>query len=117
MVVNSPDEVEATLTMDTLRMACEELLDEEDGDSVTVTQLTGFAANISPEETLNVLKRARNALIRTRIKQCFDLARELDMTIKQLGDRDDASHSPVYDYGGFISIAERILNKGEDPYE
>ena len=111
------DEVEATLVMDKLRQECEELLDEEDGDSVTVTQITESTSNISPEETLVVLRRARNALIRTRIKECFDLAPTMDEQIYHLGSRYDPSFAPVYDYGRIITIAEAILNKGEDPHD
>jgi hypothetical protein len=111
------DEVEAQITMDRLNEMVMEQLDEEDGDRVVVTQTTQFTTDVSPEEVLNVLKRARNVLIRTRIKQCFDLARDMDMTIHQLSQQYDAEYKPVYDYGNFITVAERILNKGEDPHE
>lgn len=117
VVTVSQDEVDAQLTLDRLREAMMGLLDEEEGDSVTVTQTTEFTTDISPEEMLVILKRARNALIRTRIKQCFDLAREMDQQIYLLAGRFDPEFSPNYDYGSFIGIAERILNKGEDPYE
>lgn len=117
VVTVSQDEVEAQLTLDRLREAMMDLLDEEEGDSVTVTQTTEFTTDISPEETIVVLRRARNALVRTRIKQCFDLARELDQQIYLLQGRYDPEFSPNYDYGSFISIAERILSKGEDPNE
>jgi hypothetical protein len=117
VVTVSQDEVEAQLTLDRLREAMMDLLDEEEGDSVTVTQTTEFSTDISPEEVIVVLRRARNALVRTRIRQCFDLAREMDQQIYLLQGRHDPEFSPNYDYGSFISIAERILNKGEDPYE
>ena len=111
------DEVDAQITMDRLHEAMMDLLDEEEGDRVVVTQTTEFTSDVSPEEVLIVLRRARNALIRTRIRQCFDLARELDQQIYLLAGRYDPEFSPNYDYGSFISIAERVLNKGEDPHE
>jgi hypothetical protein len=115
VVAHCKDDVEATLTMDRLVNECEQWLDEDDGDTVRATQVTGFTTDISPEETLVVLKRARNALIRTRIKECFDLGRSLDEQIYYLERRLDPSFSPTYDYGRVINIAERILNRGEDP--
>lgn len=117
VVAYCQDEVEATLMMDKLVQECESLLDDEDGDTVTVTQITGSTTDITPEETLVVLRRARNALIRTRIKECFDLARTLDEQIYHLGRRTDPSFSPSYDYGRIISIADAILNHGEDPHD
>src|SRR5687768_16011648 len=84
VVINVQDDVEAHLTMDRLRIECEGLLDEEDGDEVLTTQIIPFTTNVSPEETLVILKRARNALIKTRVKHCWDSARDLDMTIHHL---------------------------------
>lgn len=103
--------------MDRLHEAMTDLLDEEEGDRVVVTQIVPFNSDTSPEEVMTVLRRARNALIRTRIKQCFDLARDMDQVMHSIAGRDDPGYSLPYDYGNFITIAERILNKGEDPYE
>jgi hypothetical protein len=116
-IIHCHDDVEATLTMDRLVHECEEWLDEEDGDSIYATQVTGFTTDISPEETVTVLKRARNALIRTRIRECFDLARSMDEQIYYLERRLDPSYAPTYDYGRFVTIAEKILNRGEDPHD
>lgn len=117
VIVNVEDEVEAMLTMDRLQHECEDLLDEEDGDVVAITQVVPFTTNVSPEETLVILKRARNALIRTRIKQCWDNARDLDMTIHQLTLQVDPSYSANYDYSRLLDIADRILNHKEEPNE
>lgn len=116
LVINSPDEVEATVTADRLRELCLGYLDEEDGDQVILTQLTSNSSDLSPEESLVVLKRARNALIRTRIKECYDTARLLDQTIHALGMRQSIEESRVsYDYTALLDIAEQILNNGQDP--
>jgi len=117
IVVYVQDEVEANLTMDRLRLECEELLDEEDGDEVLMTQIIPFTTDVSPEETLTILKRARNALIRTRIKQCWDTARDLDMTIHTLSMQVDPEYPANYDYSKLLEISERILHKKEEPNE
>lgn len=114
-VIVSPDEVEATVTAERLREACEELLDTEEGDEVHVTQVTDTATNLSPDETLAVLYRARNALIRTRIKECWTLARELDITCHWLGRRFNPGDTSDYDHGRILGITEAILHRREDP--
>lgn len=116
-VINVEDELEAHLTMDRLQVACSDLLDEDDGDVVAVTQIIPFTTAVSPEETLTILKRARNALIRTRVKACWDVARELDMQIYNLHLQVDQTLSPQYDYSRMLDFAERIFNKKEEPNE
>lgn len=117
VVLNVEDEVEATLTMDRLRTECEELLDEEDGDEVIITQITPFTTDVSPEELLTILRRARNALIRTRVKECFDIASWLDQTIYQMAQTQDPSMPAQYDYGRMMDFLTRILKNKEDPHE
>lgn len=115
-VINTETEVDAIVAADKLQEACMELLDEEDGDEVHVTQVTSMSSNLQPEETILVLVKARNALIRTRIKQCFHEAQELDRIIFALRRRQENEMDVVqYDYSSFISTAEAILNKGQEP--
>lgn len=92
-----------------------ELLDEEDGDAVYVTQVTSVATDLEPTETLLVLMRARNALIRTKIKDCYAEAQVLDRIIHGLSRRYSQDIEPQYDYGRFIEVADAILTRGEDP--
>lgn len=117
VVVNVEDELDAHLTMDRLKTECETLLDEEDGDVVAITQILPFTTNVRPEETLNILKRARNALIKTRIKECYDLAGELDKQIHSIACQMDSTMSPQYDYSRMMSFVERIFKLKEDPHE
>lgn len=120
VVADCTDEVDATLMMERLRESCLDLLDpEEDGDTVAVTQLIPVELydHLVPEETLNVLKRARNALIRTRITDCYDMAREFDIMIHHLAVKMNIAEATPYDYGRFTSLVDRILNKNEDPTE
>lgn len=117
VVLNVQDELEATLTMDRLQTECGGLLDEEDGDEVIITQTTPFTTDVSPEEVLTIFRRARNALIRTRMKECFDIARSLDMVIYNLATQQDPTMSATYDYSRMMDFLERILLNKEDPNE
>jgi hypothetical protein len=117
-VINSPDEVEANVTADRLRDLCMEWLDEEDGDDVRLTQVTASSSDLEPTETLVVLKRARNALIRTRIKECWELARELDKVchiLTKRGEMDQLLAS--YDYSKFMDLSADILQNHKDPID
>jgi 23S rRNA maturation mini-RNase III len=115
-IINVESAVDAEVTAERLRQIAMEYLDEEEGDEVVVTQVMDTAIALEPTETLNVLKRARNALIKTRIKQCYDMARGLDETIHALEHRENIGGvMPTYDYGRLLEIAEAILQRGENP--
>jgi hypothetical protein len=115
-IINTADEVEAVLAADKLKAVCEDYLDEEDGDEVVVTQVTSMTTAVEPSETLVILRRARNALIRTRIRDCFDMAREFDKMIYALDHRSDGEHALAgYDYGHLLEVADQILTYGKDP--
>ena len=116
VVLYTKDEVEAVLAADKLKSVCEDYLDAEEGDEVVVTQVSSTTTDVEPAETLVILRRARNALIRTRIKQCFDMAREFDKMIYQLEHRADGEHALAnYDYGNLLDVADQILTQGKDP--
>lgn len=117
VVLNVEDEVEANLTMDRLRSECEDLLDEEDGDEVIITQITEFTTDVPPEELLTIFRRARNALIRTRNKECVDLAGWLDRIIYQYAVSQDPSMPAQYDYSRMMDFLTRILKNKEEPNE
>jgi hypothetical protein len=121
---DAEDEVEAIFIADQIRLngeqdldTDEDLLDEgEEVDTLEVTQITDNGLNLTPDEALSVFRHARNLLIKTRIKQCFDLAREFDRTIYALENREIEGFSMrSYDYGRFMDLAESILIKGEVP--
>lgn len=116
LILYVKDEVEAVLTADRLKETCEDLLDAEEGDEVVVTQVTSMSTAVEPSETLVILRRARNALIRTRIRQCFDMAREFDKMIYILDHRADGEHALAgYDYSHLLEVADEILTNGRDP--
>lgn len=113
-VYDAPDEVTAILIADKIRENGSLDLEEEDGDVLEITQVTNNPADLTPEETLNTLRKARNALIRTRIRQCYELARELDKTIYLLQHRSEGDLALAgYDYGTFIETTEIVLEGGD----
>lgn len=115
-IINTPDEVEAILAADKLKQACEELLDEEDGDQVIITQVTGSTKDLAPVETMELFRKARNALIRTRIKECYYQAQGFDKIIHALSHRGtEEGFMPPYDYTNFMDIVEDILTRNGDP--
>lgn len=116
LVIHTADEVEAILAADKIKMLAEDYLEPEDGDEIVVTQVTSMTTAVEPAETLVILRRARNALIRTRIKQCFDMAREFDKMIYQLDHRADGDHALAgYDYSELLDVMDQILMHGKDP--
>ncbi len=117
-IYDAQDEVEAMLVADKI---CEngsaDLDDSDDDSSLEVTQVVSNGLQLLPQEMLSRLRIARNLLIKTRIKQCYELAQELDRVIFALEHREDPGFSiRAYDYGAFIDLADRILMKGETPY-
>lgn len=117
IVLNVEGEIDAYLTMDRLQFECKALLDEDDGDEVIITQITPFTTDVLPEEVLTIFRRCRNALIRTRMKECYDIARSLDMVIYNLATQQDPSMPVQYNYSRMMEFLERILRDKEDPNE
>lgn len=110
------DEVGAAVAVEDIIDLIKDYLDPEDGDRVESTQLTAFSSDLEPEELLIVLAHARNGLIKTRIKQCFDFAHQLDELMHSIRHRDDGSgFIPPYNHGDFMDIAKKILTDGEEP--
>lgn len=113
---DAADEVSADVIADQICLNAASDLDEEEGDTFECTQTTSNALDITPEELMTLLRKARNALIRTRWRPAYELAREFDRIIYALQFRDDPRFTASgYDFGHFMDLAERILNKGEDP--
>jgi hypothetical protein len=114
-VYEAEDDVAAAIIADQIRLNAEQDLDEDE-DTFECSQTTSNALDLSPDETISQLKRARNLLIKTRIKQCYELARELDRVIYALPYRDEPSFTMGgYDYGNFMDLTLAILERGEEP--
>jgi hypothetical protein len=111
-VFDADDEISAILIADRIAVNGSKDLDTEDDDSLDVTNVINADVNkLTPEESIEVLKRGRNVLIRTRIKQCLEMARELDKMCYILAHRnEDTFDITGYDYGHFLDVAENVLD-------
>lgn len=114
-VFRATDDVEAILIADKIKENGERDLEPEDGDTFDVTQVTQNAAMLSPEQTVMLLRRARNALIRTRIQHMVECARQIDQCIHMLDEKtahETGAELARYDYGQFVDICEEVLGGG-----
>lgn len=119
VVIFVADELDAAVVAEVIREHIEADLDPEDGDFVSLTQVIPFGPHVgvTPTEMCDKLRVARNVLIRTRIKECFDLARELDKMIFVLSNRrDDVNDLAGYDWSSMLNIAADVL-KGKFPID
>lgn len=115
-VFDADDEVTAIFMADQIKVNGEQDLDPEEGDELEVTQVTSMAVDLNPEELLSQLRHTRNALIKTRIKECFQEARQLDMLTYMLQHRHEPEIAMAgYNYADFMDVAEAILIRGETP--
>jgi len=113
---DADNDVEAAIVADQIRLNAEQDLEAEDGDTFECTQTTSNALELTPDEVLSQFRRTRNLLIKTRIKECYNLARELDQMIFVLQFRDQPSFTiGSYDYGKFMDLTIAILEKEEEP--
>lgn len=112
-VFHAADEVGAILVADKIMENGSRDLDEEDGATLNVMQVTNNTLDLQPEEVLGLLRRARNSLIRTRMRSAFDVAQELDKVIHQLEMHTEPGYELAnYDYGRFIEISAEVLEGG-----
>lgn len=118
LTYTATDDVEAQMIAELARERAESELDtEEDQDEAILTQVTCFALQVEPSELLVRLAQTRNDLIRTRYRECFELARELDRLADALKKRLLPHEVTNYDFGRFMEVAEAILQKKENPSE
>lgn len=109
---DADDDVTAAIIADQIRLNGSQDLDEEEGDDLECTQVTSQALDLRPEELLEHLKRSRDLLIKTRIKQCFNLAQDLDKILYALEFREDPGFvMGSYDYGRFMDHALTLLEE------
>jgi hypothetical protein len=111
-VIEAGDELEARLEMNELVEAAAELL--EDGETIDVTQIIPVEAQgvVEPTEMVEQLRRSRDLLIKTRIVQCYDMAREMDKMAWILQHRLEQSFDATgYDYGTFVELTDKLLGR------
>jgi hypothetical protein len=114
VVFTAEDEVEAQLIGNEMA----ETLDTkvlEDDDTVDVTQIIPSivrSTHIEPTELVNQLNTCRDMLIKTRIVQCFEEAKELDKLAWVLEHRGEETFDLTgYDYTAFFEHADVILGR------
>ena len=118
LTFQAADDVEAQMISELARERAESELDtEDDKDEAILTQVTSFSAAVEPRELLTRLTLTRNDLIRTRYRECFELARQLDVLLDALQKRLLPEEVTDYDYGHFPEVAQRILQEGDNPYD
>ncbi len=111
-VIEAEDELEARLEMNEIVEVAAELLEE--GETIDVTQIMPAEVQgvIEPAEMVEQLRRSRDMLIKTRIVQCFDLAREIDKTAWILEHRSEESFDlSGYDWGAFMELTNKLLER------
>jgi hypothetical protein len=113
-IFDAEDELEARLDaneiVETVNSA--DILDED--DTMDVTQIIPYELQraVEPAEMVNAMRNCRDMLIRTRITQCYDLARELDKTAWILEHRAEESFDlSGYDWGEMLLLTDRLLGR------
>jgi hypothetical protein len=113
-VLEAQDELEARLEMNEIVEAGAELLDDQETIDITQIVPAELQGVIEPAEMVEQLRRSRDMLIKTRIVQCFELARELDKTAWILEHRAEESFDlSGYDWGAFMDLTDKLLGRRE----
>lgn len=113
---DADDDVSAEIVADQIRLNAEQDLDDEEGDTFECTQVTSNALELTPDELMNLLRKTRNALIKTRVKECWEQAREIDKLIYAMRFRDEPHFAlSGYSYGDFMDLTIAIIQRGEEP--
>jgi hypothetical protein len=113
---DADNDVQAQIISDQIRLNGERDLDIEDGDELECTQVTSNGLELLPDELMVLLRKTRNALIRTQWRPAYDEARELDRLIYAMKFRDEPAFTMSgYDYGNFMDLCEAIIHGKEEP--
>lgn len=90
-----------------------QVIELDHGDEVVITHTGVETGGTTPTELIATLIPARNALILTKSKPCWDAGKEIDKIIFAL-ERHDHSFISSYDHGRFFDIAKEVLEDEED---
>lgn len=109
--INASDDATAMIrTEDIIDAVVDNILYHDDGEDFVLTQLTDFAPADTPQEAINVLIKARNTLIKSRLQAMINLAMELDKVIFSLENGDWEGIMP-YNYR-FMDLMKTVLDGG-----
>jgi len=116
-VFKASNEVDAIMIADQIRLNGERDLEQDEGDTLEVSQVTATAIDVSPQEILTILKRARNIAIKTKFRFGFETAQELDKLIHVLANHYEHNvgyELSNYSFGDFMDTAREVL-AGKNP--
>jgi len=109
-VFQAEDDVAAQVITEVVRHNAATELDTDEGDSVDVCEVMPFGLGLTRAEVIVVLNAAVVVLIQTRLKQCFDQARELHKTIWILEHRAEEHFDAAgYEHGDFMDLVTSIV--------
>jgi len=119
IVFTAKDYAEAFIVAEDIREAAEKNMDTDEGDHVDLTQLTDNPLEITPDEILIVLRKARNQLIRTRVRWAVDQAQELDRSIWLFANRaeNEPDYVKPYPHAQFLDLMKAIIKDKENPID
>lgn len=114
VIFNADGETNARIISEHLQeVIADEFVDEEgESESVDMTQLISFGEPLTAQEAANTLRKARNVLLRTKMKDAYDTASVIDQMAHVLEHRDQdemGGQSPLtYDFSHFVDIAHQV---------
>lgn len=115
MVFDAHDDSDAVIISDAMLRAIGDRLDSDDGDTVELVECISFGLTETMAGAADTLRKARNLLLRTRVRDFYYLAEELDKAAYALEKGIDPSLGyPGYDWGRLTDIAALVL-KGKMP--
>lgn len=113
---NSENDIAAIAEADDIKINVEQhLLDEELKEGVDIVETIPLGTDPTPTASVTTLRRARNILIRSGIKECWEYAKALDELIFQFERRtlgnNDFRHTG-YDWSNFMKVTKEVLDGG-----
>jgi hypothetical protein len=112
VVFDAEDDIEASLVMHDLTERASDVLDEDDSIDTTQVIQYGILEIVEPAELVNHMRHVRDMLIKTRIIQCFELAKSLDQIAWVLEHRTESTFDMTgYDYAAIFDRAAELLGR------
>lgn len=113
---DAPDDATAAIIADQIQLNGGEDLDDDEGDTFEVTQVTSNHLELEPTELRTQLTKLRNVLIRMRTSHAIDIAKQLDQYLYALQFSDPPEFvMGGYDHDKFMDAVIAIIKRGEEP--
>jgi hypothetical protein len=111
VLYTAEDDYEARIVAEACAFRAIQGMDQEEGEDVVITAVENFSADsLTPEEAAIKLDVARNALIKTRARDAFETAKELDKYAWALRHGSMAE----YDYGTIFELAKELIKRPKE---